>query len=110
MKKTPLKNVSKKTAERNREVQKFSLEGKVCEFCWITPATERHHIYTRSHRPELAAEPLNLLAVCHGCHELVTGREAKCRETLRKFYPERMKDLDALAETIGKENQIRRLA
>lgn len=106
---TPLKDVSAKTAKRDREYRELlPLEGLKCYLC-PQPATERHHIYTKKHKPALVKEKINLLPLCSSCHTKATGNEASLRETLRFCMPGRMKELDLLADTVGKEAQIRRL-
>lgn len=53
-------------------------DGRPCAVClskWkMTPATEIHHIEPRVHRL-LRFHYLNLLPVCHDCHDKITNKQ-----------------------------------
>lgn len=53
-------------------------DGRPCAVClskWkMTPATEIHHIQPRVHRL-LRFHILNLLPVCHDCHDKITNKK-----------------------------------
>ena len=68
--------------------------GRPCAVCaskyLMTPATEVHHIQPRVHKM-LRFHYLNLMPVCHKCHQLITDKKldepitTKHREWLQKM-------------------------
>lgn len=68
--------------------------GRCCAVCaskWkVVPATEMHHIQPRMHKM-LRFHPLNLVPLCHTCHQLITDKKldepitTKHREWLQKM-------------------------
>lgn len=52
--------------------------GRPCAVCasrWrVTPASELHHIQPRMHNM-LRFHPLNLIPLCHHCHQLITDKK-----------------------------------
>ncbi len=66
---------------RWRRFRKLILaEQPICVACEasgrVVPATDVDHIEPRLARPDLAFEPTNCQALCHGCHSRKTRREA----------------------------------
>lgn len=105
----PISKTSKKNAAKDREYRSLVLLDGPCLSCGKVKSTSRHHIYAQSHKPFLDTEELNILPVCRKCHEKAHENMDKFRSKLRKLMPERMRELDAKAETLGKENQARML-
>ena len=40
----------------------------MCEVCKKERASEIHHVLSRSRRPDLLNDIINLMAICRGCH------------------------------------------
>lgn len=107
--KAPVKQESAKQKTKNRAYRKHvDLKSTVCGFCGAPPV-HRHHIYLQSDKSFLAQEPLNILPVCQECHDECHQNIQKSQKLLRKLMPERMKQLDKMANEQGKVNRNRRL-
>lgn len=85
--------------------------GRCCAVCaskWkVVPATEIHHIQPRMHGM-LRFHPLNLIPLCHTCHQLITDKKldepitTKHREWLQKMATKDFKGY-LIAKGITKE-------
>lgn len=104
----PMNKESKKQKRKNAKYRK-AVKLHVCEFCGRAPATERHHLYPMGTFPELATVAINLIGLCNECHREAHRNLERFRAIVGTVDPERMRELDVLASTVGKANQIRNI-
>lgn len=82
MKKTRLLRKNGKS-ERSKTIKELDRKCALCP----RVATDLHHIYRRSLRPDLKENPDNLISLCRICHRMATEAR-KFEEYIQdKFYP-----------------------
>ncbi len=60
-------------------------EKWTCGLCGNKKDLEVHHIKKYSEYPELRYVPSNGIALCKGCHDMVTGREEQYEDQFRRI-------------------------
>lgn len=80
------------TADARAAMQAHLQEESWCAWCGRTTALEVHHAWPVSRRPDLAAEPSNMVTLCHACHRYVAhpgGDSKKWISNIRQLCNER---------------------
>ena len=90
-----MKRISKKQAQRNREIARIKQSlPPVCAICG-KPAVDAAHLVPKSLYPEHYTNPLNIVGLCRECHNKFDGSLAFRQR--QKHLIERGKSFDKCA-------------